>query len=176
MLPSIKTVILLDWCRIFVVGSRIENTFWLSCMAIIALQWVWGLACIILLNLQCIPHTKIWEFYLPGKCISLHTIQLCSASIQLFSDLAMTCLPHKVVWGLQMTSEYFVSIPSFPISPGLRLCIWLLKVVQEALCVSGTCLLLRDAENRVIDNHHLLTKAAGRKKLGVSLVFGCGAL
>lgn len=106
-------------------------------MAIVALQWIWGVACMILLNLQCIPHNKIWEFYLPGKCISLHTIQLCSASIQLFSDLAMTLLPHKVVWSLQMTCTY----------------------------ASVFSLLV-----------YLLTKTIGRKKLGVSLVFGCGAL
>lgn len=103
VLPAIKTAILLDWCRIFVVGNRTTNTFWLACMAVAALQWAWGIACFFLLNFQCTPHSKIWAFYLPGNCISLHTIQLCSASVQLFSDLIMTFLPHKVVWILHMT-------------------------------------------------------------------------
>lgn len=56
----------------------------------------------LLLNFQCIPHEKIWKFYLEGTCIGLHEIQLASASIQVFSDLAMTVLPQKLIWNLHM--------------------------------------------------------------------------
>lgn len=75
-LPLIKTAILLDWCRIFDPIDRTRNVFWCGCMAVATLQCVWGLLCIILLNMQCRPHEAIWKFYLPSKCYSLPDVML----------------------------------------------------------------------------------------------------
>ncbi|PYH89516.1 hypothetical protein BO71DRAFT_434746, partial [Aspergillus ellipticus CBS 707.79] len=103
VLPLIKTAILIDWCRVFVLVDRTKSLFWCGCMAIVALQCVWGILCIILLNMQCRPHRAIWEFYLPSKCYSLPDVMLCSASVQVVSDISMFVLPQRLIWGLQMS-------------------------------------------------------------------------
>ncbi|KAL3496536.1 hypothetical protein BJX62DRAFT_193462 [Aspergillus germanicus] len=102
VLPLIKSAILLDWCRIFVPVDRMRNVFWWGCMAVICLQGIWGLLCILLLNMQCRPHAAIWKFYLPSKCYSLPDVMLTSASVQVASDIIMFFLPQRIIWRLQM--------------------------------------------------------------------------
>lgn len=72
-------------------------------MAVATLQCVWGLLCIILLNMQCRPHEAIWKFYLPSKCYSLPDVMLTSACVQVASDIIMFVLPQRIIWHLQMT-------------------------------------------------------------------------
>ncbi|KAK0119463.1 hypothetical protein ONS95_010911 [Cadophora gregata] len=110
VLPLLKAAILLDWCRIFVPSNRTRNSFWWGCMFIIFVQVSWGLACIILLNMQCVPHAVIWKFYLPSKCYSLHKVMLTSACVQVFSDWCMVLLPHRVIWRLQMNRQKKIGI------------------------------------------------------------------
>ncbi|GME48407.1 60s ribosomal protein l36 [Neofusicoccum parvum] len=102
VLPLIKTAILLDWCRIFVPSDRKKNFFWWGCMIVIAFQCIWGLLCIILLNMQCRPHEAIWKFYLPSKCYDLPKVMLTSASCQVITDIVMVFLPQKMIWGLHL--------------------------------------------------------------------------
>ncbi|KAH0207836.1 hypothetical protein KCU99_g278, partial [Aureobasidium melanogenum] len=101
-LALVKTAILIDWCRMFVVGRRLQSYLWWVSMVIISVQLSWGIACIILLNMQCVPHAAIWKFHLPSKCYNLSTVMLVSASVQVFSDWSMILLPQKIIWGLQM--------------------------------------------------------------------------
>lgn len=109
-LPLIKTAILVDWCRIFVPIERSKNLFWVGCMVVITLQCVWGLLCIILLNMQCRPHEAIWKFYLPSKCYSLPDVMLTSASVQVVSDIAMLLLPQRIIWGLHMNWQKKIGV------------------------------------------------------------------
>lgn len=71
-------------------------------MAVSFVQCLWGILCILLLNLQCRPHRAIWEFYVPSKCYSLPDVMLCSASVQVISDVCMFLLPQKMIWSLHM--------------------------------------------------------------------------
>lgn len=71
-------------------------------MVVIAIQCVWGVVCIVLLNMQCIPHNTIWEFYLPRKCYNLPKVMLSSASVQVVTDFAIVLLPQRIIWGLHM--------------------------------------------------------------------------
>ncbi|OOQ88418.1 putative 60s ribosomal protein l36 protein [Penicillium brasilianum] len=109
-LPLIKTAILLDWGRIFIPIDRRKNLFWWGCMTVIALQCLWGMPCIILLNAQCRPHEAIWKFYLPSKCYSLPSVMLTSASVQVVSDIAMFLLPQRIIWRLQMNWQKKIGI------------------------------------------------------------------
>ncbi|KAJ5547758.1 hypothetical protein N7513_004992 [Penicillium frequentans] len=109
-LPLIKTAILMDWCRIFVPIERSKNLFWTGCMVVITLQCLWGLLCIVLLNMQCRPHEAIWKFYLPSKCYSLPDVMLTSASVQVVSDIAMLLLPQRIIWGLQMNWQKKIGV------------------------------------------------------------------
>ncbi|CAH0050574.1 unnamed protein product, partial [Clonostachys solani] len=102
VLPLLKTAILLDWCRLFVPASPTRSGFWWTCMVLIVIQCIWGFVCVLLLNLQCVPHRAIWEFYLPSKCFELSKIMLTSATIQLLIDLSMVLLPQKTIWGLHI--------------------------------------------------------------------------
>lgn len=117
-LALVKTAILIDWCRMFVVGSRRQSYLWWISLVIISVQLGWGIACIILLNMQCVPHAAIWRFYLPSKCYTLSTVMLTSASVQVFSDWSMILLPQKIIWGLQMSWRKKVGV-SFIFGVGL---------------------------------------------------------
>lgn len=71
-------------------------------MIVIAIQCVWRVVCIVLLNMQCVPHNAIWEFYVPSKCYNLPKVMLSSASVQVVTDFAIVLLPQKIIWGLHM--------------------------------------------------------------------------
>ncbi|KPM43161.1 hypothetical protein AK830_g3392 [Neonectria ditissima] len=103
VLPLLKTAILIEWCRIFTPTNRLKSPFWWGCASIITLQITWGVACVILLNVQCSPHESIWKFYLPRTCFNLVPVQLASGSVQLFSDVVMMILPQKTIWGLNLS-------------------------------------------------------------------------
>lgn len=79
-------------------------------MTVISVQCLWGLLCIILLNMQCRPHEAIWKFYLPSKCYSLPDVMLTSASVQVVSDIAMFLLPQRIIWGLQMNWQKKIGV------------------------------------------------------------------
>lgn len=102
-LALIKTAILINWCRLLVVAQHFKDRFVWLCGIVIVIQLIWGAACIILLNLQCVPHAAIWEFYLPSKCYSASNVMLASASIQVVSDWVIFGLPHMKIWKLHMT-------------------------------------------------------------------------
>ncbi|KAF5001741.1 hypothetical protein FDECE_10874 [Fusarium decemcellulare] len=122
VLPLIKTAILLDWCRVFVPGRKLKSPFWWACMALVFLQCAWGIACIILLNLQCRPHRAIWEFYLPSKCFPLPRVMLGSASVQVATDILMALLPQRIIWGLNMNWQRKIGI-ALVFGVGLIACI-----------------------------------------------------
>ena len=109
-LALIKTAILIDWCRIFVPGNRYKSFFWWGSTFVIFVQLTWGVACIVLLNMQCAPRLAIWEFYVPAKCYSLTSVMLTSASVQVFSDWTMVMLPQKAIWGLMMNWQKKVGV------------------------------------------------------------------
>ena len=102
VLPLIKTAILFDWSRLFVHANKRHNPFWWCCMILCVLQCLWGVACIVLLNLQCRPHRAIWEFYVPAECYELPSVMLGSASVQVLTDIAMVLLPQRIIWSLHM--------------------------------------------------------------------------
>jgi hypothetical protein len=104
VLPLLKVAIMIEWVRLFVPGIRMKSPFFWGVMVISFVQIAAGIAIIIALNLQCTPHTRIWDFTVPnGKCFNLYTLQVISASIQLGSDISMFCLPQHIIWSLKMT-------------------------------------------------------------------------
>lgn len=85
-------------------GNRIKSPFYLGCVFVIVLQVFWGIACVILLNVQCTPHESIWKFYIPERqCFDLVPVQLASGGVQLASDIIMLILPQKIIWGLRLS-------------------------------------------------------------------------
>ncbi|PLN82690.1 hypothetical protein BDW42DRAFT_166408 [Aspergillus taichungensis] len=106
VLPLVKVAILTEWCRMFAPrGHRSEGFFWWGCMAIIFVQVGSGIGILVSLNLQCIPHSAIWDLTIQAtsKCFDLYKLQVASASIQLISDVAILLLPQQVIWTLKMS-------------------------------------------------------------------------
>lgn len=101
-LPLLKISILLEWLGMFVPRGR-RNWFFWAAWFMIGLQIAFGVAIVIALNLACIPTKKKWEFWVPGKCINAHNIEVVSASFQLGSDLFVLLVPQKIIWDLQMS-------------------------------------------------------------------------
>lgn len=101
-MPLIKIAILIDWTRTFVPGEKTKSPFWWGCMFVVLIQASWGTACIILLNMQCVPHNAIWEFYVPSKCFPVPKVMLTSASVQVASDFMMVYIPQGIIWKLHM--------------------------------------------------------------------------
>lgn len=105
VLPFLKVAILTEWTRMFVPrGTHMKNAFFWGCMTVCFVQIGAGIATVIALNLQCIPHAAIWDITITDKqCFELYPLQVSSASIQLVSDIAILLLPQRVIWTLKMT-------------------------------------------------------------------------
>lgn len=105
VLPFLKVAILTEWVRMFVPrGTHMKNAFWWGCMTVCFVQIGAGIATVIALNVQCIPHAAIWDLTITdAQCFELYPLQVSSASIQLVSDIAIFLLPQRVIWTLKMT-------------------------------------------------------------------------
>lgn len=105
VLPLLKTAILLEWLRILAPqGNRFTSPFWWGCVSVIVIQVIWGIVCVILLNVQCTPHEAIWKIWMPrDQCFNLIPVQLGSGAIQLGCDVIMLLLPQKTIWQLQLS-------------------------------------------------------------------------
>lgn len=86
-------------------GHRSTGYFWWGCAAVIFVQVTSGIAIVVSLNLQCIPHAAIWDLTLrpTSTCFDLYKLQVASAGIQLISDVAILLLPQQVIWSLKMS-------------------------------------------------------------------------
>lgn len=72
-------------------------------MFICFVQVTAGIAIVVALNTQCIPHQGIWDFTIERKCFDLHQLQIASATIHLACDVIMLLLPQHIIWTLQMS-------------------------------------------------------------------------
>lgn len=101
VLAPLKVAILVDWCRLFVAGTR-TFFFWGS-VAVIGLQTAFGIAAIFLLTFQCVPHEAIWDFTIKARCLPLNPLQITAGLVHLVSDVAIFLLPQKIIWTLNMS-------------------------------------------------------------------------
>ncbi|OQE34878.1 hypothetical protein PENCOP_c015G07554 [Penicillium coprophilum] len=125
VLPLLKVTILIGCCRMFAPrGHRSEGYFWWGCVVVIIVQITAGIGIVVALNLQCIPHSAIWDITIlaTSKCFDLYKLQVASASIQLISDVAILLLPQQVIWSLKMTWRKRMGV-SFIFGLGLLACI-----------------------------------------------------
>ncbi|CAH0052153.1 unnamed protein product [Clonostachys solani] len=119
-MASIKIAILLEWLRIFVpTGTR--GWFWRISWSLLILVSMYYVGAILTLVFSCIPHEKIWNTTMPGRCSDTSLIFITSASINLVSDVIMLILPQKKIWGLKLTLQRKFHI-SLAFSIGLMAC------------------------------------------------------
>ncbi|KAI2637750.1 hypothetical protein GGS26DRAFT_426104 [Hypomontagnella submonticulosa] len=107
----IKANVLLEWIRIFVpLGSR-GFIYW-TCIVLICINFLFYTAGLIAFNLTCIPHEKIWNRTIPGRCIDSRSIDIASATLSFILDLVILLLPQRIIWGLNMSSKKKLGVGS----------------------------------------------------------------
>lgn len=58
----------------------------------------------------CIPRRKIWQIWVPGKCVDEEAILLVTAVINTLSDLIILLLPIGCIWHLQLSPRRKLAI------------------------------------------------------------------
>ncbi|RYP85595.1 hypothetical protein DL769_000936 [Monosporascus sp. CRB-8-3] len=105
----LKVAILLEWMRTFSpIGAR--GYFYWSCQALLWINALFYLSALIAGNLSCIPHQKIWNMTIPGKCINRKVLDTATATLNLTSHLFILSLPQTVIWKLKMTKARKIGI------------------------------------------------------------------
>ncbi|KAI0894280.1 hypothetical protein F4806DRAFT_472682 [Annulohypoxylon nitens] len=100
----IKGAILFEWLRLFhPLGTR--NAFWWIAHIALCINFTFYSAAIIVENLSCIPHERIWDRSIPGACFDSRPLDVTSAAISLFLDLTILILPQRVIWSLQLSMK-----------------------------------------------------------------------
>ncbi|KAI1277909.1 hypothetical protein F5Y07DRAFT_398056 [Xylaria sp. FL0933] len=100
----LKAAILLDWIHVFVPFTR--NCFFWTAYILLGLHTTFYVAWIILENLSCIPHRKIWDNTTwQGRCIDVKVIYIPVAAINLLVDVVILILPHLTIWKLHMSTK-----------------------------------------------------------------------
>ncbi|KAI0974904.1 hypothetical protein F4678DRAFT_421202 [Xylaria arbuscula] len=97
----LKASILLEWLRIFSPPGDRTAFFWI-CWATLTFNVVWWSQTLIVLNVQCTPHSLIWDKTLAGSCIQQKLHDLIAAVLNLLMDLIIFALPQRVIWRLQL--------------------------------------------------------------------------
>ncbi|KAK8016030.1 hypothetical protein PG991_008918 [Apiospora marii] len=102
----LKTAILLEWQRLFVPGpgSRRRNCFFWTSAVLLAVNFLFNAAAVLVVNLACTPHEKNWDMLVPGRCFDGRALFVASAVVNFAIDLAILVLPQKVIWGLLQLS------------------------------------------------------------------------
>lgn len=119
VLPLLKIAIMIEWIRLFIPqGTRTSSPIFWGCIFVSFVQVSAGIATIVALNLQCIPHQRIWDFTIEGECFDLHKLQVASATIHLVCDIIMILLPQHIIWTLRMSWQKRMGV-SFVFGLGL---------------------------------------------------------
>lgn len=110
---AIKVAILKDWARIFAPRGTRNTTFTWICYVMLGINVVYYIAAILVSSFSCVPHEKIWNRLLPGQCIDAKVVLICSASVNVVSDLLILVLPQKTIWSLRISTKKKIGISFF---------------------------------------------------------------
>ncbi|KAK6949036.1 hypothetical protein Daesc_009108 [Daldinia eschscholtzii] len=99
-----------EWCRIFSPHRSRPGFYWI-CHVIMALNILFYSAAIIVENLSCFPHERVWDQLVPGsKCLNINAILIAGASINIILDFIILILPQRVIWGLRMSRNKKIGV------------------------------------------------------------------
>ncbi|KAI0167918.1 hypothetical protein BJ166DRAFT_521015 [Pestalotiopsis sp. NC0098] len=103
-LMTIKTAILLEWLHLFCpTGAR--NRFWWTAHILLYANIVFYCAAILALHLSCVPHARIWDKTVPGRCVDTRPLDIASAIVNFVVDVGILLLPQRVIWRLRMSTR-----------------------------------------------------------------------
>ncbi|KAI1207268.1 uncharacterized protein F4807DRAFT_435074 [Annulohypoxylon truncatum] len=99
---TIKSAIIIEWTFIFV-PQHTRNAFYWICQVLLWFNILFYIAMMILPNVACHPHERLWNPLIPGTCINTSISSTLVACFNFATDIVLLVLPQKVIWGLQMS-------------------------------------------------------------------------
>jgi len=97
-LTAAKTSILLLYARIF----SIDNKFSISIKIVGVLNFLWMIAAILGLVIQCRPIHKAWDPLIPGRCFNFATFMVAIEVPNSLLDFVMMALPISMLRTLRI--------------------------------------------------------------------------
>ncbi|KAI1123019.1 hypothetical protein F5Y10DRAFT_252738 [Nemania abortiva] len=101
-LALIKTAIIVEWLRIFNPNGTRNMFFW-TCHITMWVNIAFLVTAIVLINTAFTPREGIWDVTIPAvKHVNTRASNLFSSVFNLIVDLAILCLPQRIIWTLRM--------------------------------------------------------------------------
>jgi hypothetical protein len=69
-----------------------------------------GVGSIMSAALQCIPISMLWDATVEGKCIDINKFYFANASLNIFTDTVIYCLPIPTLWRLRLPTVQRVGL------------------------------------------------------------------
>jgi hypothetical protein len=100
----LRIAIIMQVVRHFVPKGGRNFTFWAS-QALIALNVVFWMAITFMEVFSCKPINKVWDFYIPGKCLDRHSYLIATSTMNLASEILIMILPQRIIWKLNLSTK-----------------------------------------------------------------------
>ncbi len=105
----IKASILIEWTHILVPKPN-RNFFLRACYTMIFVNSAFYFTIIVTANYACIPREKVWQRWIPGTCINTNAFNIFIAFFNLFFDIIMLLLPHRIIWKLSLSVQQKIGV------------------------------------------------------------------
>ncbi|KAL9613858.1 MAG: hypothetical protein Q9204_008868 [Flavoplaca sp. TL-2023a] len=123
VISIIKTVILLQYIRIFAPNRSIDPLLFFTSWTLIILTILWNFACFWVSIFACSPVEKFWNTLITdGKCLNFALNILLTCLFNIITDTLILVLPSRAVWRLQIPIKKKSAITSL-FAIGLTACI-----------------------------------------------------
>ncbi|KAL8672747.1 MAG: hypothetical protein Q9168_002801 [Polycauliona sp. 1 TL-2023] len=138
VISIIKSVILLQYIRIFAPNRTLNPLMFFASWTLIALIISWNFACFWVSIFACSPVAKFWDTLITdGKCLDFALNILLTCMFNIITDVLILLLPARAVWRLQiLTQKKFAIVSLFGI--GLIACIANAMVILYVSRQDGT--------------------------------------
>lgn len=103
VISIIKTVILLQYIRIFAPSRTVDPLLFFASWTLIALIILWNFACFWVSIFACSPVERFWNTLITdGKCLDFALNILLTCLFNIITDILILLLPSRAVWSLQI--------------------------------------------------------------------------
>ena len=97
----LKVAILREFIHIFVPGGT-RRGLYRCCLCLIWFLLLFYPSMVILVNVRCLPHRKIYDLSVKGQCFNKRALDITVSFVTLLTDTAILLLPQLAIWKLQM--------------------------------------------------------------------------
>jgi hypothetical protein len=97
-----KLALLLQIQRLFTSMSNQKKTIYWASWALIIANAILYTCVFFVFVFGCMPREKIWNHYVPGRCLDIDAALIATSAINLVSDVAILVLPLAGIWQLRL--------------------------------------------------------------------------